>query len=247
MEHQSGIAYGNKYMRGYLGSDRSKSGFGLLWDFILVHESGHEWFGNSITAKDFNDNWIHEGFTTYLETVYTECISGKEAAQKYVIGQRKIIAGKEPLIGPYGVNHDAPGDIYDKGANLIHTIRTLMDDDAKFFEMIREMNKIFYHKTVTSADIEKFMIKKSGLDLSTVFDQYLRKSNIPVLEYTSENGVMTVKWTKVVDNFKMPVRAIMKDGSAKWIKVTEQPVSLRLKGEFDRWDENVYCEYKKVE
>ena len=246
MEHQSGIAYGNKYLRGYLGADRSKSGFGLLWDFILVHESGHEWYGNSITARDVNDSWIHEGFTTYMETIYTECVSGKEAAEKYVIGQRKIITNREPMIGAYGVNNGAPGDIYDKGASLIHTIRTIMDDDVLFFEMIREMNKKYYHSQVSSAEIESFMIKKSGLDLSSVFDQYLRKSNIPVLEYTSENGVMTVRWTKVVDNFKMPVRAIMKDGSAKWIKVTEQPVSLRLKGEFDRWDENVYCEVKKI-
>lgn len=246
MEHQSGIAYGNKYLRGYLGSDRSKSGFGLLWDFILVHESGHEWYGNSITARDVNDNWIHEGFTTYLETIYTECVSGKEAAQKYVIGQRKIISNKEPLIGKYGVNHDATGDIYDKGSNLIHTIRTIIDDDEKFFNMIREMNKKFYHTVVTSGEIEQFMINKSGLDLKTVFDQYLRKTNIPVLEYSTENGVMTVKWTKVVDNFKMSMLAIMKDGSRKWIKVTDQPVSLRLKGEFDRWDENIYCEVKKI-
>ncbi len=247
MEHQSGIAYGNKFKRGYLGSDRSSSGYGLLWDFILVHESGHEWFGNSVTSKDINDGWIHEGFTTYLETIYTECISGKEAAEKYVIGQRKQISNKTPMISKYGVRTNAPTDIYDKGANLIHTIRTLMDDDEKFFKMMQAISKKYYHGFVSSAELEKFIARESKLHLEPVFDQYLRTTQIPTLQYTFINNMMTVAWTKVVDNFKMPVLLITKDGERKWVTATDKPVSFKLNSEFDRWDENIYCEYKKVE
>jgi len=246
MEHQSGIAYGNKFLRGYLGSDRSRTGVGLGWDFILVHESGHEWFGNSITALDINDNWIHEGFTTYLETIYTECVAGKEAARKYLIGQRHIISNKQPLINDYGVNYDAPGDIYDKGASLIHTIRTLIDDDPKFFRILQALNEKYYHSIVTTKDIEDFLTRQSGLRLQPVFDQYLRTTQIPVLEYTVHDKTMTLQWTNVIKGFKMPVLMILKDGSRKWITASEYPVSVRLGGSFDSWDPNIYCTYKEV-
>jgi len=247
MEHQSGIAYGNKFKRGYSGRDRSNSGYGLLWDFILVHESGHEWFGNSITSKDINDSWIHEGFTTYLETVYTECLSGKEAAEKYVIGQRKIITNKKPLINQYGVNFDAPGDIYDKGASLIHTIRTIMDDDEKFFAMLQNICKKYYHSSVSSDELEAYMIKESKLNLKPIFEQYLRHTDIPTLHYTIQDDVMTLAWTKVIPDFKMPVLLVTKQGNRKWITASDKPVSFRLNGDFDHWDENIYCEYKLVE
>lgn len=247
MEHQSGIAYGNKFKRGYLGSDRSGTGEGLKWDFILVHESGHEWFGNSVTSNDTNDGWIHEGFTTYLETIYTECLSGKEAAEKYVIGQRKQISNKTPMISKYGVRTSAPGDIYDKGANLIHTIRTIMDDDERFFKMMHSISRKYYHGFVSSKELESFMAKESRLNLEPVFDQYLRTTQIPTLQYTITNNMMTVAWTKVVDKFKMPVLLITKDGGRKWITATDKPVSFKLNSEFDHWDENIYCEYKKVE
>src|SRR5436190_7776988 len=140
MEHQSAVAYGNGYQNGYLGMDRSGTGWGLKWDYIIVHESGHEWFGNNITTADIADMWVHEGFTDYSETIYTECQSGREAAEEYVIGLRKGIANDRPMIGPYGVNEEGSGDMYNKGANLIHTIRAIMGDDARFKTMRRAVH-----------------------------------------------------------------------------------------------------------
>lgn len=184
MEHQSAIAYGNKYQMGYLGMDRSGSGRGLKWDYIIIHESGHEWFGNSITTVDIADMWIHEGFTDYTETIYTECQQGKEAAEEYVIGLRDGIANDRPIIGPYGVNQEGSGDMYNKGANLIHMIRHIVGDST-FKAMLLEMNRRFYHKTVTSAEIEDFMIdfsRSKTLLNKSLFDQYLRTAQVPVLE-----------------------------------------------------------------
>ncbi|HRH37884.1 MAG TPA: M1 family metallopeptidase, partial [Flavobacteriales bacterium] len=182
MEHQSAVAYGNKYQNGYLGMDRSGTGHGMKWDYIIIHESGHEWFGNSITTADIADMWIHEGFTDYTETIYTECQQGKEPAEEYVIGLRHGIANDRPMIGPYGVNQEGSGDMYNKGANLIHTIRHIVGDST-FKAMLLEMNKRFYHKTVTSAQIEQFISEFCGVDLSKVFDQYLRTAQVPVLEW----------------------------------------------------------------
>lgn len=245
MEHQSGVAYGNNFQRGYKGSDRSETGIGLRWDFILVHESGHEWFGNSITTEDVNDAWIHEGFTTYMETIYTECLSGKEDAQKYVIGQRHIITNRKPIINQYGVNYDAPGDIYDKGASLIHTIRTIMDDDKKFYGILQGMARKYYHSIVTSSEIEDYWIKSSGLNLKPIFDQYLRTTMIPTLDYTINGDAMTLHWTNVVKGLKMPVILFLKDGSPVRINVSEDPVSIKLNSAFDHWDPNIYCVYKE--
>ena len=245
MEHQSGIAYGNNFQRGYKGTDRSKTGVGLTWDFILVHESGHEWFGNSITTEDVNDGWIHEGFTTYMETIYTECLSGKEDAQKYVIGQRHIITNHKPMINQYGVNYDAPGDIYDKGASLIHTIRTIIDDDKKFYAILQGKARKYYHSIVKSNDIEDYWILSTGFNLKPIFDQYLRTTMIPTLTYTINDDAMTLRWTNVVKGFKMPVILFLKDGSPVRINVSEDPVSVKLSSPFGHWDPNIYCVYKE--
>ena len=206
MEHQSAVAYGNKYQNGYLGLDRSGSGRGLLWDYIIIHESGHEWFGNSITTADIADMWIHEGFTDYTETIYTECQQGKEAAEEYVIGLRKGIANDRPLIGPYGVNQEGSGDMYNKGANLIHMIRHIVGDST-FKAMLLEMNRRFYHQVVTSAEVEDFMIKfnerTKRLLNKSIFDQYLRTTQIPVLEWGVKKRTLFARWTNCPPGFKM--------------------------------------------
>ena len=208
MEHQSAIAYGNRYQMGYLGTDRSGSGRGLLWDYIIIHESGHEWFGNSITTADIADMWVHEGFTDYTETIFTECQQGKEAAEEYVIGLRKGIANDRPLIGPYGVNQEGSGDMYNKGANLIHMIRHIVGDST-FRAMLLEMNRRFYHKTVTSAEVEDFMINFDGRTKSllnkSIFDQYLRTTEVPVLEWGVRYGSVYARWTNCPGGLKMPV------------------------------------------
>jgi aminopeptidase N len=206
MEHQSAVAYGNKYMNGYLGMDLSGSGWGREWDYIIVHESGHEWFANNITTQDIADMWIHEGFTTYSEVVFVECNYGKKAADEYCQGLRKSISNDATVIGPYGVNKEGSGDMYPKGANLIHTIRQIINDDKLFKDILKGMNKDFYHKITTSKEVEEYIISKSGKDLSKVFDQYLRDTRIPVLEYKIEGQTLHYRWTECIDGFNMPVR-----------------------------------------
>ncbi|WP_312556528.1 M1 family metallopeptidase [Empedobacter brevis] len=215
MEHQSGIAYGNKFKNGYLGRDLSGSGWGMKWDFIIVHEAGHEWFGNNITEKDVADMWIHESFTAYSETLFTETFYGKEAAGEYVRGTRNAIENDIPIIGVYGVNQEGSGDMYYKGANMIHTLRTWINNDEQFRQMLRGLNKEFYHQTVTTQQIENYMAKFSGLDLKSFFNQYLRTVEVPTLELKQEGNQINYRYTNSVDGFSMPLR----------LKNTEQIIS----------------------
>lgn len=206
MEHQSSVTYGNRFRNGYLGRDLSQTGLGLLWDFIIVHESGHEWFANNITYKDVADMWIHESFTNYSECLFTEYYYGKDAGAQYVIGCRANIRNDSPIIGVYNVNHSGSGDMYYKGGNMLHTIRQLVGDDTKWRDLLRGMNKTFYHQTVTAGQIEQYMIRQTGLNLQPVFDQYLRTTQIPTLEYRPVTGGLQYRWINCVAGFAMPVR-----------------------------------------
>ena len=210
MEHQSAVAYGNQFKKGYLGRDLSGTGLGLKWDYIIVHESGHEWFANNITTKDIADMWVHEGFTSYSEALFTESTQGKKAGDTYAIGLRRGIQNDGPIIGPYNVNKEGSPDMYPKGANLIHTIRQLINNDEKFRSILRGLNQTFYHKTTTSAEVENYIAKQSGLKLDKVFDQYLRYANIPVLEYKINNGVLSYRWITDVKGFDMPIKVSLK-------------------------------------
>lgn len=207
MEHQSAVTYGNKFKNGYLGRDLSGTGWGLKWDFIIIHESGHEWFGNNITTKDIADMWIHEGFTNFTETLYTQWLSGKQAGFEYNYGIRKNISNRTPIIGKYGVNAEGGNDMYYKGSNLLQTIRNSVDDDSLFRKTLRGMNEVFYHKTVMSADIETYICKSVGFDYSFVFDQYLRNTNIPVLEiiYQKDKKKLSFRWSNCIEGFNLPI------------------------------------------
>lgn len=207
MEHQSAVAYGNGYKNGYKGSDLSKTGWGLKWDFIIVHESGHEWFGNSITSKDLADMWIHESFTMYSEVLYTQWMFGEEAANDYCLGLRQNIQNDKPIIGPYGVNKEGSGDMYYKGANMLHTIRHIINNDSLFREMLRGLNTTFYHQTVTTKQIEDYMISKSGFDLKPIFNQYLTTVSIPHLKVkiNEKQATASLCWTNCSDDFIMPI------------------------------------------
>lgn len=205
MEHQSGIAYGNKYKMGYLGEDRSGTGVGLLFDFIIVHESGHEWFGNNITAADVADNWIHEGFTTYTEALFAECAFGKEKAFEYARGEWKNILNNRQVIGEYGVHDEGSPDKYDKGAAVVHMIRVMMNDDEQFRKLLRGLNKDFYHQMVTSRQVEQYIIDRSGLKLDKFFDQYLRQKDIPELEWYVKDRKLNYRFTNVVAGFFLPL------------------------------------------
>ncbi len=206
MEHQSAVAYGNHYMNGYLGMDLSGSGWGKNWDYIIIHESGHEWFANNISTNDIADMWVHEGFTDYSEVLFVECQYGRKAADEYCQGLRRNIQNDIPIIGIYGVNQEGSGDMYAKGANMLHTIRQVINDDALFRKILRGLNKEFYHRTIDSKDVEAYMIRESGKDLSKIFDQYLRTIKIPELEYKTEGNKLSYRWTNCVDGFNMPLQ-----------------------------------------
>ena len=231
MEHQSAIAYGNKYKNGYLGSDGSRSGWGLKWDFIVVHESGHEWFGNNITANDLGDMWIHESFTNYSEALFIDYFYGKKASQAYVNGNRRGIQNDIPLQGPYNVNKEGSGDMYNKGGVLHNMIRTMIDDDEKWRSLLRGMNAKFYHQTVDYQDILNYMNEQSGIDLTKVFEQYVQHRSIPTLEIIENSpGVFMIRWISEVENFDMPVHIFDKDGNCQLIKPTSKFKLMRLDG-----------------
>jgi len=219
MEHQSAVAYGNQYKMGYLGFDRSGTGVGLLFDFIIVHESGHEWFGNNITAQDIADNWLHEGLTTYTETLFTECAFGREKAFAYARGQWKGIQNDKPVIGAYGVNNEGSADEYDKGAAVIHMIRSIMNDDEKFRQLLRALNRDFYHKIVTSREVEAYISRFTGYDFQPLFDQYLRTADIPEFEYYIKKKQLFFRFRNVVAGFTLPLE-IIADGQPMMIHPT---------------------------
>ncbi len=209
MEHQSAISYGNKYGNGYLGSDLSGTGWGEKFDYIIIHESGHEWFANNITAKDNADLYIHESFTTYSEALFVEYFYGKTAGFEYVRGLRPGIANNSPLIGNYDVNDPNNSDIYSKGSNVLHTLRQLVGDDDKWREILRGLNKQFYHQTVSSQDIESYIASSSGLTLDAFFDQYLRDARMPIFQYKIEGGnqkKLSFRWSECIDNFDMRLK-----------------------------------------
>ena len=250
MEHQSAIAYGNGFKKGYAGKDLSGTGEGLKWDFIIVHESGHEWFANSICTKDIADMWVHEGFTDYSETLFTEYYWGKAAGEKYVEGLRKNIQNDEPIIGRYGVNKEGSGDMYYKGANMIHLIRQITDNDKKFRGMLMGMNKKFYHQTVTTKEIENYISRKLKLDLASIFDQYLRTVKIPVLEYKINEKNISYRWTNTVDNLQLPVKVSFGDNREKWILPTAEwntfKIPKRKDGKTFTVNKNFYVDNKMI-
>jgi aminopeptidase N len=247
MEHQSSVTYGNGYQNGYLGMDLSGSGWGLKFDFIIVHETGHEWFANNITYKDIADMWVHEGFTAYSECLFVEYHYGKNAGAEYVRGTRKAIRNDKPIIGQYHVNHEGSGDMYYKGANILHTLRQLLNDDEKWREMLRGLNRDFRHQTVTTAQIEEYISKTFNRDLTPVFDQYLRDARVPEFQYFWDGNVLNYRWFYVGNDFNMPVDiSIEKDQkrlepSAEWKQLNHVSTGAVVKV-----NDNYYVSTKQV-
>ena len=239
MEHQSSITYGNKYMQGYLGRDLSGTGWGLKFDYIIIHEAGHEWFANNITYIDIADMWVHEGFTCYSENLYVDYHYGKEASADYVIGSRRGIGNRRPIIGPYNVNREGSGDMYSKGANILHTLRQIAKDDEKWRFILRGLNKEFYHQTVSSKQIEEYISENIGFDLKYVFDQYLRDIRVPVLEYFIKDGVLKYRWAETIDGFNMPIEITL-DNENKWLYPENSWKEIALKQEFIEIDRDYY-------
>ncbi|MFI0491399.1 M1 family metallopeptidase [Flavobacterium sp.] len=238
MEHQSSVTYGNGFKNGYRGRDLSGTGWGLKFDFIIVHESGHEWFANNITYKDIADMWIHESFTNYSESLFVEYYYGKEAGAEYARGLRTKIQNDKPIIGKYNVNNEGSSDMYYKGANMLHTLRQIVNDDEKWRTILRGLNSTFYHQTVTTKQIEDFLSQAIGLDLKPFFDQYLRDIRIPTFEYKFKKNKLSYRWTNCVVGFSIPVKVTL-NGKEQWLKPqaewTNLPqVAKNLKVEVDK-------------
>jgi aminopeptidase N len=206
MEHQSAIAYGNGFANGYRGRDLSGTGWGKDWDYIIIHESGHEWFANNITTNDIADMWVHEGFTMYSEVLFIEYHYGREGADAYCRGVRTRIRNDRPIIGQYGVNDEGSGDMYNKGAGFLHHIRETINNDSLFRDILRGLNKDFRHQTVDSKDVETYFINKTGLPLQLLFDQYLRTNKVPILEYVESNNKLKLRLTNCNQLLSMPIR-----------------------------------------
>ena len=221
MEHQSSVTYGNGYQNGYKGIDLSGTGWGLKFDFIIVHESGHEWFANNITNIDIADMWIHESFTAYSENLFLDYHFGTEASNAYVTGTRKNIQNDKPIIGNYNVNNSGSSDMYYKGANMLHTLRQIIDNDKKWRSILVGLNKDFYHQTVTTLQIENYIDKYFEIDLKPFFNQYLRTIKIPTLDYKLENNNLLYKWSNVVDGFSIPIKVFI-NSSSQWIRPTSR-------------------------
>lgn len=205
MEHQSAVAYGNKYKKGYMGFDLSGTGIGMFFDYITIHETGHEWFGNSITSMDIADMWIHEGFTTYSETVFVECIKGYDDAMKYINGQAKNVRNDKPIIGQYGVNNEGSGDMYYKGSLLLNTLRHIIGDDEKWWKMLYDYSETFKKKIITTETVISYFNEASEMDLTPFFKQYLHTNKIPVLNYEVIGDYLNYSWSNVNDDFNMPI------------------------------------------
>lgn len=249
MEHQSAVAYGNHYQNGYRGRDLSQTGEGLDWDFIIVHETGHEWFGNHITTRDIADMWVHEGFTNYSEGLYVECLRGKEAGARYLVGLRKNIANDRPIVGRYGINEEGSSDMYYKGSNMLHTIRQVVADDEKWRGILRGLNSTFGRKTVTGEQVARYVSEQAGMDLSRVFQQYLTTTKVPVLEYRVQDGQLGYRWANVVPGFAMPVQVSLQGGAFQTLRPTEQwrTLPLAARGVVRlRVNENFYVESREV-
>ena len=206
MEHQSAVAYGNRFGNGYLGRDLSGTGLGLQWDFIIVHESAHEWWGNSLSAQDHADMWLHESFANYAEGLYTECQLGKTAGAAYMIGARRGVRNDRPIVPAFGVNAQGSGDMYPKGGNMLHTIRQIVNDDAKWRAILRGLQQTFRHQTVTGKQVEDYISREAGVDLSRVFAQYLTTTQIPEFDFKVEGRTLSYRWANVVAGFDMPLR-----------------------------------------
>lgn len=225
MEHQSAVAYGNGFQNGYRGTDLSGTGWGLKWDFIIIHEAAHEWWGNSITTNDVADMWVHEGFTSYAENIYVECRFGKEAGAEYARGLRDRIQNEQPVTGFYGVNEEGSGDMYYKGNNMLHTIRQIVDNDTTWKNALRGLQQTFKHQTVDASQVERYIIEQTGRDLDDVFDQYLHFTKIPTLQYYIKNGRVFYRWQADIPHFDMPVKVTLDNEGYSFI----YPTSTRWK------------------
>jgi len=249
MEHQSAVSYGNWFENGYRRRDGSGTGLGLKWDFIIVHESAHEWWGNNITAKDNADMWVHESFANYAEGIYTECLFGKEDGARYIIGNRRGIRNDRPIIPAYNVNDQGSGDMYPKGGEMLHTIRQIVGDDEKWRRILTGLNRTFWHQTVMGKQVENYISAQAGVNLGKVFDQYLRTAMVPTFEYKIAGDTLSYRWATVVPGFDMQLPVMLDGKTFTKLRPTEQWKTAKLTAPASDFkvDENYYVVPKPVQ
>ena len=207
MEHQSAIAYGNNYLAGYRGNISYIDS--LKFDFIILHETGHEWWGNSITTNDIADMWVHEGFCTYAEVLYVECMYGYDKMLSYVNNQKKHVKNDRPIIGKYNLNFKGSSDMYSKGSLMLHTLRNVINNDSSWFKLIKNISIDFRDKNIDGVEIIQYINDRTELDLTKFFKQYLNHRQIPTFEYKLQKHgahyTLLYKW-KAIDGFNMPIK-----------------------------------------
>jgi aminopeptidase N len=206
MEHQSAVTYGNRFANGYLERDWTGVGVSLKFDFIIIHETAHEWFGNAVSAAEQSDMWIHEAWATYMECLYVEHMFGYDDALKYTNGYKTKIGNKEPIIVQRGLARDPNQDQYFKGALFLHTLRSVVGD-VKWFKLIRDVYDQFKYKNIMTEELVALVNKQLSQDLTPVFDQYLRRAALPVLELTFNEAEQLVwyRWNADETAFAMPI------------------------------------------
>ena len=251
MEHQSAIAYGNNYLPGYNGNKNFIAG--LDFDYIIVHETGHEWWGNSITTNDIADMWIHEGFCTYSEVIYVECMYGYETMLEYVNNQKRFVRNDKPIVGPYNVNKKGSNDMYQKGSLMLHTLRNLINDDELWFSILKGISIDFKYKVLDGKDIIEYINRKLDFDLSLFFNQYLFNSKIPILEYKIQKEgreyVLLYRWNAIKD---FDMKLLINDGekniwispNSEWKEYTIGNIDIK---NFSIRDDLFYVDTKKVD
>jgi aminopeptidase N len=208
MEHQSAVTYGNRFANGYLERDWTGVGVSLKFDFIIIHESGHEWFGNAVSAADVSDMWIHEGWTTYLENLYVEHVFGYDEALKYVNGYKSKVRNREPIVTQRGIHRTPPQDMYFKGALFLNTLRSVVDDDARWWKLVRDFFQHFKYQNILTEDVVAFFNAQLGRNLAPLFNQYLRRTDLPTLElaFNESDGTVAYRWKADERDFAMPIR-----------------------------------------
>ena len=251
MEHQSAIAYGNNYLPGYNGNKNFIAG--LDFDYIIVHETGHEWWGNSITTNDIADMWIHEGFCTYSEVIYVECMYGYETMLEYVNNQKRFVRNDKPIVGPYNVNKKGSNDMYQKGSLMLHTLRNLINDDELWFSILKGISIDFKYKVLDGKDIIEYINRKVDFDLSLFFNQYLFNSKIPILEYKIQKEgreyVLLYRWNAIKD---FDMKLLINDGekniwispNSEWKEYTIGNIDIK---NFSIRDDLFYVDTKKID
>ena len=248
MEHQSAVAYGNHYRLGYEG--RASSTVGLRFDFIIIHESAHEWWGNSMSSKDIADMWIHESFGAYAEALYVEYNWGHKAALEYINAKRQNVRNDKPIIGPYNVNQEGSGDMYDKGQLVLNTLRDVINNDPLWFSILKGLQEKFAYKTVDADDITNYIKQRTATNYDYFFDQYLRYPDLPeftaVVTKKGNETVLRYKWKADVSEFHMPIRVTLSKDHFAFVHPTEHWQTIRLKNldprDFKVDEDRFFCE-----